>query len=87
MLISDVQEEARSVLLSKTNDMTKIKIRCWLYHSESRAKNCNEPFTFKNYARSLGKKDYLDYIHYGLIDCQDIGGKEKAIQVVERWFS
>jgi hypothetical protein len=87
MSINEVREIAENMLSSKTNDMTKIKIKCWLYHSESRTKNNNEPFTFDNYSHALGKQTYLDYIKFNLIDCNEIGGNEKAIQVVENWFS
>ncbi|PLS19001.1 hypothetical protein CVD28_00950 [Bacillus sp. M6-12] len=71
----------------RINDMTKIKLKCWLYHSESRNKNGNPPFLFENYVHALGKETYLDYIKFGLINCDDIGGKEKANEIVMNWFA
>lgn len=87
MSLTEVKTMAERMLATRMNDMAKIKVKCWLFHSESRAQNNNEPFTFENHSRSLGKEDYLRHIHGDLIDCQDIGGKEKATQVVEKWFA
>lgn len=86
MTIEEVNEVANNMLTRRTNDMTKIQCKCWVYHSKSRIKNGNEPFTFSNYIHGLGKDFYLEYINFGFIDCHDIGGKEKAIEIVEKWF-
>lgn len=50
MSIESVRKYAFQILSSRVNDMTKIEVKCWLYHSESRIKNGNEPFTFDNYS-------------------------------------
>lgn len=86
MSMDEVNKIASAMLARRTNSMTKIQCKCWVYHSESRIKNNNEPFTFSNYIHRLGKDFYLEYIGFGFIDCDDIGGKEKAIEVVENWF-
>lgn len=86
MTFEEVEETAKQMLYQRTNDMTKIKIKCWSYHSKSRIKNGNEPYSFVEFSHNLGKQTYLDYIEYNLIDCSDIGGKESAIQVIEIWF-
>lgn len=87
MTIQSVREDFEQMYNERRiNDMTKIKLKCWLYHSESRNKNGNPPFLFDNYVHALGKETYLDYIKFGLIDCEDLGGKEKAREVVENWF-
>jgi hypothetical protein len=86
MDIKDVYKTVDTLLSRKTNDMTKIKIKCWVYHSKSRLKNGNEPFEFNDYIHGLGKDFYLEYIDFGFIDCDDLGGKDKAIEVVKKWF-
>ena len=86
MTIERVYETVNQMLSRRTNEMTKIQCKCWVYHSESRAKNGNEPFEFSNYIRGLDKHFYLDYIKYNFINCDDLGGKEKVVAVVERWF-
>lgn len=84
MNIQEVYEHAEKMLARKTNTMTKIKLKCWIYHSESRVKNGNEPFPFTN---SLGKDFYIEYVNAGFIDCSDIGGRDKAIEAINIWFS
>lgn len=71
----------------RINDMTKIKLKCWLYHSESRNKNGNPPFQFDHYVHALDKQFYLEFIEFGLIDCEDLGGKEKAKEIVTNYYS
>ena len=87
MNIEKVRKEAEEMLLERLHDYSKIEVKCWVYHSESRIRNGNEPFTFENYSYCLGKDVPLDYIKWDLIDVSDIGGKEKAIEVVIRWYS
>lgn len=89
MNINEVRKKAEEMLSypHRMNDYSKIEVKCWLYHSESRVKNGNQPFKFENYSRRLDKHVPLNYIKYDLIDVSDIGGKEKAIEVVNRWFS
>ena len=87
MTLDEVKKTVSDMLSRRTNEMTKIQCKCWLYHSTSRTKNGNEPFKFDNYIHGLGKDFYFDYIRFNLIDCDDLGGKEKAMAVVEKWFS
>lgn len=87
MTIEEVRQQAEEMLSRRMNDYSKIEVKCWVYHSESRVRNGNPPFTFKNYSHCLGKDVPLDYIKWDLIDVSDIGGKEKAIEVVNRWYS
>ena len=86
MIIENVRKYAMEILSSRVNDMTKIEVKCWLYHSESRIKNGNEPFTFDNYSHCLGVAVLLDHIKFDLIDVTDLGGKDKAIEIVKRWY-
>lgn len=89
LTIEDVRKDVEKLLAAsnRVNDMTKIRAKCWLYHSESRTKNGNQPFTFNTYTHHLNKQIYLCYIEHDLIDCTDLGGKEKAIKIVEKWYS
>lgn len=68
------------------HDLIKIQLKAWLYHAESRHKNGNPPFTFSNYTHAAGIHPYVDYIRFGLIDCEDIGGKEAAEQLVKNYY-
>ena len=63
--------------------LTKIQLKAWLHHSESRTKNGNEPFTFENYSRHLRDADCLEQVKLNMIDCDDIGGKEEVIKYLE----
>jgi hypothetical protein len=71
---------------NKISPMQKIRLKAWLYHSESRHKNGNSPFHFNNYIHALGKQTYLEYIDFGLIDCEDLGGKEKTKEIINNWY-
>jgi hypothetical protein len=59
--------------------MTKIQLKAWKNHSESRHKNNNKPFTFDNYTTHLRDKDCLEQVKLDIIDCSDIGGKDTVI--------
>lgn len=59
--------------------MTKIMLKCWVNHSESRNRNGNKPFTFDNYTSHMRDKDYFEQVQLNIIDCSDIGGKEEVI--------
>lgn len=87
MKLEEVYKQAEELLNERHHPMTKIEIKCWVYHSESRVRNNNEPFTFNNYTHCLDMHTYMTYINSGLIDCSDIGGKEEAQKVVQQWFS
>lgn len=86
LTIEQVREQFQTMYSKRNNDMGKIRLKAWLYHSESRHKNGNPPFTFSNYTHADDKHMYLDHIRFDLIDCTDIGGKEKAAETVEKWF-
>lgn len=87
LTIEKVRTQFAEFYSERNNDMEKIKLKAWLYHSESRHKNGNPPFEYRNYTHADIKSTYLDYIRFDLIDCEDIGGKEKAIEIVERWYA
>lgn len=87
MTIDTVYQTVYYKLSRNINSMTKIQLKCWVYHSESRVKNGNDPFKFDDYIHRLGKDFYLDYIHFDFIDCEEFGGKDNAIEIVNRWFA
>ena len=52
-------EEARKEFnqsYENCNKMTKIMLKCWLNHAESRNRNNNKPFTFDNYTEKMNDK-------------------------------
>lgn len=86
LTVEEIHNVANRMLSRNLNDMMKIQMKCWVYHSVNRIKNGNEPFTLDNFNYKLGMDTFLDYINLGLIDCDDLGGKEKAIEVIKKWF-
>jgi len=72
---------------AKINDMFRIRLKAWLYHSESRNKNNNPPFEFQTFVRAMGLREYSQYVTLGLIDCDDVGGKESALKTIAKWYS
>lgn len=85
--MTEINETSKRILSWRVNDMTKIKLKCWIYYAESRIKNGNEPIDFDHFTSRFGKQIYLDYIEHNFIDCEDLGGKERAIEVVQKWFA
>lgn len=85
--IEKIESDVAEMLANKRlNNISKIEAKCWLYHSKSRLKNGNQPFTFQNYSRNLGHHVPLEYIKYGLIDVSDLGGQEMATNIVKKWY-
>jgi len=87
LTIQDVRETYEKMYKQKRiHPMQKIKLKAWLYHSESRHRNGNAPFLFQNYTHAVGKQIYMEYINFGLIDCEDLGGKEEAFQIIKSYY-
>lgn len=81
-------EEVRNLyskLYPKENNLNKIKLKCWLNHSESRHKNNNFPFSFFNYNNHTNIDFYIQQIQLNIINCDDIGGKEHCIQFLKNY--
>lgn len=80
-------ENARNLFESfykeESNILIKIKLKCWINHSESRHKNNNYPFSYGNYSMFLKEIDMLLQVNYDMIDCSDIGGKEYVIEFLK----
>lgn len=86
-LLGVVHSKASQMLESKTSILTKLQVKCWVYHSESRVKNGHEPFSLFAFSHDLPKSFYVDYITLGLISCDDIGGKDHVLSYLEDWFN
>jgi hypothetical protein len=67
----------------KAHIWNKIQMKAWAYHSNSRDRNSNPPFTFDNYVNHMNERYYLEQIEFGMIECDDIGGKEAAIKFLQ----
>jgi hypothetical protein len=63
--------------------LTRIMMKAWLNHSESRTKNGNPPFTFNNYVRYMNDADYLEQVKLNVFNVDDIGGKEEVVRFLE----
>ena len=59
--------------------LTKLMLKCWINHSESRNRNGNKPFTFDNYTNHMDDRFYLEQVELNIVDCSDIGGKEEIV--------
>lgn len=64
----------------------KIILKCWLYHSLSRLDSRNEYFNYLNYQQKVNYDVCTIYINQNYIDVSDLGGKESALNEVEKYF-
>lgn len=64
--------------------LTKVMLKCWLNHSESRNKNNNSPFTFDNYINHQDELGYIEQINLNIIDVSDLGTKEHVINMIKK---
>ncbi|OPH61780.1 hypothetical protein BC351_00640 [Paenibacillus ferrarius] len=80
--IESAREEYQS-LYEGCHWLTKLMLKCWINHSESRNRNGNMPFTFENYNNCMNDRFYLEQVELNIIDCSDIGGKEEILQLLK----
>lgn len=59
---------------------TKIELKSWSYHSESSNQNGNYPLPFGDYVSNMKEVDYLKQVKLDLLNCEDLGGKQKVIE-------
>lgn len=85
--VERVEETASSFLTNRTDILTKVKVKCWIYHSKAMVSEKKQPMDYSKFNRILSKQMCLDYIDLDLIDCEDIGGKKRAIRFVNDWFT
>lgn len=87
LTMEQVTKYTQGILVDRCNLITKIKAKCWAYHSQSRIKNGNEPFSFDIYSRVIDAQSILSYIEYDNIEVDDLGGKAEVISAVKKWYS
>jgi hypothetical protein len=80
----DAVLEQYSNKIDKGSIFSKVKLKCWLQHSESRHRNGNMPFTLSNYANHMNNDLYLEHVLLDLIDCLDLGGKEAVVSYLTK---
>ena len=87
IFISDVNlttiEEVRQTIenvYGQCQTRTKIELKAWSYHSEYSHQNGEYPLAFQDYVSNFKDEDYLKQIQLDMLDCEDLGGKEKAVK-------
>lgn len=85
--VEDAKKESESIY-NKVNDMTKIKLKCWIAYCEYARREENEEtaMKFEAYCNIVSPFTYIGHIESGEINCEDIGDKETAIAIVKKWF-
>ena len=78
----DEAREEYSRLYSIVNDATKIKLKCWLYYCESRNEGGKKAMPFGQYKRMITSADCMSFVRGMIIDCSDIGGYERAKEII-----
>jgi hypothetical protein len=87
-MLSLAEAEARfRVLYHSVDDMTKVKLKCWLYYCESRAKGGKLCIPFGVYIFHMGEADYLSMVRGYTVDCSDIGGIKKVSDVIACFYN
>jgi hypothetical protein len=82
--IEEVKEIYDRLYNSRINLYSKIELKAWLYHSESRVRNNHPPFDLNIYSHTMRALDLLDQVKVDMIDCSDLGGKEAVIEFLEK---
>jgi len=75
-------EEVRGTIektYEKCHIRTKIELKSWSYYSESSNRKGKYPLPFVDYVSHMKDVDYLRQVKLDLLDCEDLGGKEKVI--------
>lgn len=71
----------------KADNETKVKLKCWLYFNEGRAKGGKKGFTFADYDKGMKRVDYLKMVKSYCVDVSDIGGVEQACRYLQGSYS
>jgi hypothetical protein len=74
-------------LYNQVNDMTKIKLKCWLYYCQSRAKGAKTGLSFDNYQRYMQPLDYISMVRGICVDTSDLGGVEPSVAIICAWYN
>lgn len=85
--VEDAKNDSERIY-NKVNNMTKIKLKCWIAYCEyaEREENKENAIQFDAYCNIVSPFTYIGHIESGEINCDDIGGKEIAIGIVKEWF-
>jgi hypothetical protein len=74
-------------LYAFVNDITKVKLKCWLNYCEGRSEGSKVSMTFTNYINRMKLSDYLQLVRTFVVDCSDIGEVEKVSKLILDWSS
>jgi hypothetical protein len=85
--LEDAKKDSEKIY-NIVNNMTKIQLKCWIAYCEYayREENREKAIDFDVYCNVVLPSTYIGHIKSGEINCDDIGGKEAAILIVEKWF-
>lgn len=86
MLTLQEAKDRFRMLYTGVDDFTRIKLKCWLYYCESRAKGSKLCIPFSTYVFHMGESDYLSMVGGYTIDCSDIGGVKKSLDLISESY-
>lgn len=87
LLSLDEAKEYYNAVYGKASDANKIRLKCWLYYCECREKGGKHSIPFDQHRKTLKAVDYLSHVRGRTIDCSDMGGYDKAVDVVINYIS
>jgi hypothetical protein len=73
-------------LYLQVNDITKIKLKCWLYYGQSRASGGKLSLPFDTYDSHMRAIDYLEMVRGFCVDVSDLGGLENSTIIICQWY-
>ncbi|PYZ94683.1 hypothetical protein CR194_03895 [Salipaludibacillus keqinensis] len=74
-------EEVRKTIESTYDQCqvrTKIELKAWSHHAENSHQQGDYPIPFQDYIKDKSDEEYLRQVELGLLDCKDLGGREKV---------
>ena len=85
--VEDAKEYYKKIY-DKVCDMDKIVLKCWIAYCEyaRREENAKEAIEYNIYYNAVSFDTYIGHIKSGEINCDDLGGKQAAINIVRTWF-
>lgn len=81
--LADVRFEV-SLANAGTDDILKIKKRCWLYASERDSDEALPLVEFKKFDRRTSVALYVKYVESGGVDVEDLGGSVESVGLLQR---
>ena len=83
--IIKVRTEYKRMISKKSISLlTKVELKAWLIHSESRHKKGHLPFTFKKYTRHMTIQLYIDQVTSNVLDVSEFGEKDTVLDFLEK---